>query len=370
MRSLAPDKAPQRTRVVVAMSGGVDSSVTAAMLVAQGYDVIGITLKLFDPGKSFVPEGQCGAGTAIADAARVAQVLSISHHVLDCESRFAKNVMDYFADSYLRGKTPIPCVLCNKGVKFGELMDKARELGAEALATGHYARRIEGEGGIELHRAVDDARDQSYFLFALSREQLEYVRFPLGEMSKTDVRALAARYRLPVAEKPDSQDICFVPDGDYAGAVCRLRPGAVTPGLIVDLEGHTVGRHEGIINFTVGQRRGLNIGGRDGESNEPLYVVRLDSELNQVVVGPREALAQTEVKLNELNWLGADVPGDGLEVAVRLRSAQKPAPARFFRTEGSGRIVLREPAYGVAPGQAGVIYDGSRVLGGGWIAGE
>ncbi|HEX9534101.1 MAG TPA: tRNA 2-thiouridine(34) synthase MnmA, partial [Stellaceae bacterium] len=286
------------------------------------------------------------------------------HYVLDYESRFRAAVIDNFADSYVAGETPIPCVRCNQTVKFTDLLGTARELGAAALATGHYARRVVGPAGPELHRAADESRDQSYFLFATTADQLDFLRFPLGGMSKTETRAIAARHGLAVADKPDSQDICFVPTGSYANLVRKLRPGALDGGEIIGLDGTVLGRHDGIINFTVGQRRGLNLGGRA----DPLYVVRLNPETAQVVVGPREALATMRVGLAGINWLTPMMPGEGAEVMVKLRSAQTPVRATV--TPGAGDtadLTLAEPVMGAAPGQAGVLYDGARVLGGGWI---
>jgi tRNA-specific 2-thiouridylase len=361
------DKAPAATRVVVAMSGGVDSSVTAALLAEAGYDVVGITLQLYDHGAASGRKGACCAGRDIYDARRVADRLRIPHYVLDYEDRFRDAVMADFAQAYLRGETPVPCVRCNERVKFRDLLATARHLGAEALATGHYVRRLEGPAGPELHRAQDAGRDQSYFLFATTRAQLEYLRFPLGGRPKTETRALAERLGLGVAVKPDSQDICFVPSGSYARVVERLHPGAAEPGEIVDLDGRVRGRHDGIIHYTVGQRRGLGLGGEP----EPLFVVRLEPAAARVVVGPRAALARDTVRLTEVNWLAEEpLARAGRRVAVKLRSTQSPEPGTVrAAAAGTGaEVVLDEPQYGVAPGQAAVIYDGTRVLGGGWIA--
>lgn len=359
--------APGATRVVVAMSGGVDSSVAAALLHEQGYDTVGVTLQLYDHGAAVSRKGACCAGQDIYDARFVAEKIGIPHYVLDYESRFRQTVMDDFADSYLAGETPVPCVTCNQTVKFTDLLQVARELGAQALVTGHYVRRIMGKQGPELHRAVDPDRDQSYFLFATTGAQLDYLRFPLGDLYKDETRAIASRLGLAVADKPDSQDICFVPQGGYASVIEKLRPDAVGPGDIVHLDGRVLARHQGIIHYTVGQRRGLGVGG-----GEPLFVVRLDAGRRRVIVGPREALLSRHVRVRQLNWLGDSPPSiEGQEVAVKVRSTRPPVPGTLFPDgAGGANITLHQPEEAVAPGQACVIYEAgesSRVLGGGWI---
>ena len=355
---------PKGSRIVAAMSGGVDSSVTAALLKREGYDVVGVTLQLYDAGVA-KKKGACCAGQDIYDARRVAENLGIAHYVLDYESRFRDKVIADFADTYARGETPVPCIRCNERVKFADLMDTARELGAAALATGHYVQRIDCAGVPELHRAANDSRDQSYFLFATTRAQLSYLRFPLGGMEKREVRALAAELGLAVAAKPDSQDICFVPDGKYSNIVEKLKPGAAKPGEISDLSGNIVGRHDGVIHFTVGQRKGLGLSG----SREPLFVVSLDAANARVVVGPREALRTQTVILRDVNWLvEASAPFD---CAVKVRSTRPPVPARVIPLQdGAAMVELVSPEDSVAPGQACVFYqrNGTRVLGGGWIA--
>ncbi|MBT3305089.1 MAG: tRNA 2-thiouridine(34) synthase MnmA [Alphaproteobacteria bacterium] len=361
MNSLSFEKSPEDTRVVVAMSGGVDSSVTAALMVEQGYEVIGITLQLYDHGQAIQRKGACCAGQDIHDARRVADTLGIPHYVLDYENRFKEQVIEDFAVSYLAGETPIPCVRCNQTVKFRDLMGRARELGADALVTGHYVRRLDGP---ELHRARDEAKDQSYFLFATTPEQLDFLRFPLGDMDKSETRKHAERFHLPVADKPESQDICFVPNGSYAGIVEKLHPGAVESGDIVDVNGAVIGRHDGIIHFTVGQRRGLGIAAPD-----PLYVLRVDPKTRRVVAGPKAALLKTGMRVHDINWLGDGAgPDDGRAVTVKVRSASDAVAAKITDfAQGRAVVMLDEPQAGIAPGQACVFYDGDRVLGGGWI---
>jgi tRNA-specific 2-thiouridylase len=344
-------------RIVVAMSGGVDSSVVAALAARSGAETIGVTLQLYDHGEAVGRAGSCCAGRDIRDARAVCDRLGIAHYVFDHASSFRETVIDDFADEYMAGRTPIPCVKCNMGPKFTDLFALARDLGADCLATGHYVRRVEGPEGPELHRAFDPARDQSYFLFATTAAQLDFLRFPLGGMPKPDVRALAAELGLGVAGKPDSQDICFVPDGDYAALVKKLRPEAEAGGDIIDESGRKLGEHKGLIHFTVGQRRGLEIGG----SPEPLYVLRLDPATRDVIVGPKRALAVRAARIENVNWLAGDYAGP---MTAKVRSLARPVPA--YR-EGD-RVVFETPEYGVAPGQAAVLYAGDRVLGGGWIA--
>ena len=343
-------------RIVVAMSGGVDSSVVAALAARTGAETIGVTLQLYDHGSAVKRAGACCAGQDIRDARAVADKLGIAHYVFDHESRFRESVIDHFADEYMAGRTPIPCVRCNMGVKFTDLFRLARELGADCLATGHYVRRVEGAAGAQLHRAADPARDQSYFLFATTQDQLNYLRFPLGGMPKPQVRAIAQEMGLIVAMKPDSQDICFVPDGDYASVVRKIRPDAEIGGDIVHLDGRILGQHKGLIHYTVGQRKGLEVGGQP----VPLYVIRLDAATQRVIVGPRAALAVPAARIIDANWL-CDI--GNRPVMAKVRSMSRPVPARL---DGEW-LRFDAPEYGVAPGQAAVLYDGDRVLGGGWI---
>lgn len=368
LNSMGFAKAPKDTRVLVAMSGGVDSSVVAAMLADQGYDVVGVTLQLYDHGAALAKKGACCAGRDIHDARRVAEEMGFPHYVLDYENKFKESVIDEFADAYLAGATPVPCIRCNERVKFRDLLETAKDLDADCMATGHYIQRFIGAEKAELHKAADGDRDQSYFLFSTKQDQLEYLRFPLGHLtSKAETRELARKYGLPVADKPDSQDICFVPNGSYAAVIEKLRPEAADPGDIVHLDGRVLGQHKGIINYTVGQRRGLGIGGGD-----PLYVVKLDADNKHVVVGPKEALATRTVTIKEVNWLGDDAFMDQPErtVAVRVRSTRAPKEAIIRPTSPtSATVELLAAEEGVAPGQACVFYDvsGTRIFGGGWI---
>jgi tRNA-specific 2-thiouridylase len=369
--SLDLEGRPQDTRVVVAMSGGVDSSATAALLKSEGYDVVGITLQLYDHGAATHRKGACCAGQDIHDARDVAERIGIPHYVLDYESRFRESVIESFADSYASGQTPVPCIECNRSVKFHDLLKTARELGASALATGHYvASRRKDDGSRALLCAADADRDQSYFLFATTQEQLDYLRFPLGDMTKAETRELARRFGLAVADKHDSQDICFVPTGRYTDIIGRLRPNALEPGDIVDLDGNVIGRHQGIVHFTVGQRKGLGIA-----SDAPLYVLKLDATTRRVVVGPREALRMDRIVLRDINWIGdgaLDLAiGGGLEIFVRVRSTRAPQPAWLREVNGGYEVELVAGEEGVSPGQACVFYDApsgqARVLGGGFI---
>ena len=360
---------PKDHRVVAAMSGGVDSSVVAGLLKIAGYDVVGITLQLYDHGEAIRRKGACCAGQDIHDARRVAAALDIPHYVLDFESRFKEAVIDDFVESYLQGSTPIPCVKCNQTVKFADLLARAKDLDASCLATGHYIEsRMRDGGGRDLFTPADMARDQSYFLFATTQAQIDFLRFPLGQLPKSEVRVVANELGLIVADKPDSQDICFVPEGRYADVILKIRPDAAEPGDIVHLDGRVLGRHEGIIHYTIGQRKGLGIGGGD-----PLFVVKLDATKKQVIVGPREALKQNEIAVSNLNWLGAEaLSAEPSKVFVKIRSTRPPVEASI-RREGEGAVVaIAEGEYGISPGQACVLYDGistgARVLGGGFIS--
>jgi tRNA-specific 2-thiouridylase len=357
------DKPRNETRIVVAMSGGVDSSVTAALLHEAGYDVIGMTMQLYDQAEAIGKKGACCAGQDIYDARQVADRIGFPHYILDYESKFKQSVIDDFADSYLQGYTPIPCVRCNQTVKFKDMLQAAKDLDADALATGHYVKRVNGELRAELHRAQDHGKDQSFFLFTTTQDQLEFLRFPLGDIPKSVTRDHARRLGLKVADKPDSQDICFVPNGDYAGVISKLRPGALDPGKIVHVDGHELGAHEGTINYTIGQRRGLGV-----SASDPLYVIRINAATREVVVGPKEHLACREISLMGINWLGGGIPKDPLEITIKIRSTQQPFPATLHMGENnSATVSLHDPEFGVAPGQACVFYENERMLGGGWI---
>jgi tRNA-specific 2-thiouridylase len=370
LNSLDLPKRPQDTRVVVAMSGGVDSSVVAGLMKREGYDVVGVTLQLYDHGEAVHRAGACCAGQDIQDARRVAESLGIPHYVLDYEDRFREAVIERFAESYIAGETPIPCVACNQTVKFSDLLETAKTLGADVLATGHYVRTGNVGNQRALHRPVDLDRDQSYFLFATTQDQLDFLRFPLGGMTKAETRELAREFGLSVAEKQDSQDICFVPQGKYADVIERLKPDAAEPGDIVHLDGRVLGRHQGIIHFTIGQRRGIGVA-----TGEPLYVVRLDAANRRVIVGPREALGTREIVLRDVNWIGPglleNIPANGLELHAKVRSTRPPRPAILRLRDGDAVVELLDGETGVAPGQACVFFDddgdGARVLGGGWI---
>ena len=368
LNSLGLAKPPSETRVVVAMSGGVDSSVVAAMLAEEGYDVVGVTLQLYDHGAALAKKGACCAGRDIHDARRVAETMGFPHYVLDYENTFRAAVIEEFADAYLAGATPVPCIRCNERVKFKDLLATARDLNADCMATGHYIQRKLGRGP-ELHQATDAARDQSYFLFSTTPDQLEYLRFPLGHLaSKAETRALAARYGLAVADKPDSQDICFVPNGNYAAVIEKLRPGSAEPGEIVDLDGRVLGQHRGVIHYTIGQRKGLGLGGL----GDPLFVVRLEAGARRVIVGPKAALSTRTIPLGEINWLGDD-PFDSRSewhLSVKVRSTRPPRPAVVRPLSATeAEVELLDPEDGVSAGQACVFYapEGSRVFGGGWI---
>ena len=357
---------PARTRVVAAMSGGVDSAVAAALAARAGYDVVGVTLQLYASGAQPQRKGACCAGQDIADARLAADKIGIPHYVLDYEAKFRAAVMDDFADAYVRGETPVPCVRCNESVKFRDLLNAAKDLGASALVTGHYIRRADGTHGPELHRASDARRDQSYFLFATTSEQLDFVRFPLGGLPKSETRAIAGELGLEIAEKPDSQDICFVAGGRYSDVVAKLRPGAAAPGNIVDLSGRVLGQHPGVINFTVGQRKGLGL-----DHHESLFVLKIDAARREVVVGPRSALATRRIVLRDVNWLDRQaLDATPREVLARVRSTREPVAAQVRAVPGGAEVVLHDGEEGVAPGQACVFYDpanGTRMFGGGWI---
>ena len=370
--SLGFTKAKSETRVVVAMSGGVDSSVCAALLAKEGYDVVGVTLQLYDHGAAIQKAKACCAGQDIYDAKRVAEMMGFPHYVLDYESNFKEQVIEDFADTYLKGATPIPCVRCNQTVKFRDLLAVAKDLGADCMATGHYIKRVNGPDGPELHRARDGGKDQSYFLFATTREQLGFLRFPLGAMEKSETRRLAVELGLSVASKPDSQDICFVPTGKYTDVIEKIRPNAAVAGDIVTMDGEVLGQHRGIMYYTIGQRRGLGLG--DDTGTEPLFVVRIEADNNQVIVGPRAALERSKIWLEDINWIGAGDYGpdlDGQAVRIKVRSTRPPVEAHFRLVDGQLIVELAQSDTGISPGQACVFYaaddKAARTLGGGWI---
>ena len=365
---------PSDHRIVVAMSGGVDSSVTAALLVKAGFNVVGLTMQLYDHGKALQKKGACCAGSDINDARSVANKLGIAHYVLNYENLFQDQVMEDFADSYLKGETPIPCIRCNQTVKFTDMFDRAKKLGASAMATGHYIRRKRKFGKPALYKGIDNFKDQSYFLFATTNEQLEFLRFPLGSLTKDETRNVAKLYQLNVAEKPDSQDICFVPEGKYADVVRKLRPGSIDKGNIVDIKGNILGQHNGIIDYTIGQRKGIGIGGRKGVEDKDtiLYVIELDPYKNQVIVGPKEYLKCKEIVINECNWITENPQKMNSKVWVKLRNSSDPVSGKINvdLETGSSALLFDEPQYGVSTGQAAVVYnpeDTEHVLGGGWI---
>lgn len=355
--------ARDRKFIVVAMSGGVDSSTVSALLKQEGHKVVGITLQLYDHGQAISKKNACCAGQDIYDAKMVANKLDIPHYVLDYETKFKESVIDDFADSYMRGETPLPCVRCNQSVKFQDLLKLSKELGADMLATGHYVRKIDGTSGLELHKAIDHKKDQSYFLFATTRLQLQNLLFPLGGFTKEETRNLATKFGLLIADKPDSQDICFVPDGDYKKIITKLHPNASMPGKILHVDGFEIGHHQGIINYTIGQRKGLGIA-----FHEPLYVTKIDPGSNVIFVGPESMLESTEFIIKDINWLGPDLKeGRELDVTVKIRSAKPGSLAKIMKLDDNIKVRLLAPEKSVTPGQACVIYDGERVLGGGWI---
>jgi tRNA-specific 2-thiouridylase len=370
--SLGFAKPEGETRVVVAMSGGVDSSVCAALLAREGYDVVGVTLQLYDHGEAIKKAKACCAGQDIYDAKRVAEAHGFPHYVLDYETNFREQVIEDFADTYLKGATPIPCVRCNQTVKFRDLLDVAKDLGADCMATGHYIRRVDGPNGAELHRAQDGGKDQSYFLFATTRAQLDFLRFPLGHLDKSETRKLAVELGLSVASKPDSQDICFVPTGKYTDVIEKIRPHAATPGDIVHMDGRVLGQHRGVMYYTIGQRRGLGLG--DDTGTEPLFVIGIAADKGEVIVGPRSALERNTLFLEDINWLGEGDFGahlDGTTIQVKVRSTRPPAPATLRLVGNRMAVVLAKSDIGLSPGQACVFYedrnDAARTLGGGWI---